>query len=247
MLTRRNFLKGAAFTAGGIVTGASVVALGQRLLTAGDGVSRTAPLSHFNEEFTGDGAEWHVPDLSGGNNVNGPWASGDVNFNNLYAGQVHMEPESVIIRPCVPSPPFTVTAHCSSLDFINVDTHWGANMLSIGSADNIDTTGAKHYAIQWDIAFLGEIGIIDGTWEHYKLQSHQNHYIKLGDGTAFESPNWLRLVVHSGTDVDAYYSADGVNWTNYIIGYNPNINVEAVALWSYAATTRWDWVRFTPA
>lgn len=232
MLSRRDFLRGMAVGGAGVVTGAGMVSVGRRLLASSSGGTAFLPM---NDEFEAGNIDWVLPS---GN-------AGTVLFGDT-PGEVTMPSGTRIIRLRVPEPPFTVTARCTFLQYDDIDTTFANASLAIGSSDNAATSGAKHYALQWDIAFLGEIGVIDGVWDQYSdTPTHLSPYVLLDEGDTFEVPHWQRMVVNSGTDIDTYYSLNGETWTPYASGVNPNIDVEAVLLLSYACQTRWDWVRFT--
>lgn len=232
MLTRRQFLK----TAATVGLGAGGVALGSRLLTAADGGNGIVlNASSFDDEFNGPNAGWTVAGSNG------------VSFNTAVAGNVFLESGMVIHRATIPAFPFTVTAYASSLQFNDIYSQFGASMLCVGGSANAATTGPEFYAIQWDVAFLGEIGIIDGTYDNYTTQVHQNTYVKLGDDLTYEIPHYLRLTVNSANSISSYWSDDGTTWHTFLTHYNPGLGVtiDSVLLCSFACEVAYDWLRFT--
>jgi hypothetical protein len=120
-------------------------------------------------------------------------------------------------------------------------------MLAVGGSANPASTGPEFYAIQWDVAFLGEIGIIDGTYTNYGTQTHQNVYHKLSDDLTHEIPHYLRLVVAADDDISSYWSEDGVNWNTFFLHYDPGLGVaiDSVLLLSFGCEVAFDWIRFT--
>jgi hypothetical protein len=223
-LSRRDFLRRSALLAGGVGLGLTVA---ERTLSGGSPTG----MSRYNAEFAGPKADWI--------------AVTDADFGQTTPGAVHIPSGNRVVRLTVPPTPFTVTARCSYLKYDDIDRSFGNASLAVGGAGHAATIGPKHYALQHDIAYLGEIGIVDGLWGQYAdTPTHLRPYVKLG-GLEWERPHYQRMVVHSGTNIDTSYSWDGRNWTTYATGTNPNVDVEAVLLLSYACTTEWDWVRFT--
>lgn len=236
MLTRREFLKRSAVVGGGVAAGLGTVTLGRRLLTTSNGGGGiTEPGHEFDEEFNGPNTDWTVA------------GSNDVSFNDAVPGNVFMKSGMVIHRASIPAFPFTVTAFASNLEFNDIYSQFGASMLCVGGSANAATTGPKFYAIQWDVAFLGEIGIIDGTYDNYTTQVHQNTYIKLSDDLEHEIPHYLRLTVNSPSSISSYWSEDGENWETFLTNYNPGLGVtiDSVLLCSFACEVAYDWLRFT--
>lgn len=211
--------------------------LARRLLSvAGSGGGIIAPDNGFDEEFNGGMGDWVAPDLG----------FGTADINTTSPGEAYMPVGTALHRVGLPTPPFTVTARCTFLQYLDIDASFGNASLGLAEASPATSPGPKMYVFQWDIAFLGEIGAIDGYWEQYvDTPTHLGPYVKLGDGDLYEIPHWQRLVVNSFTDIDTYYSTDGINWITYDTGTNPGFTPGAVVLLSYGCTTRWDWVRFT--
>lgn len=234
-MDRRTFLRTCLLGAVS-VSGVGVVGIAQRLLTANQGGGISLP--SFDDEFDGPPAGWR-------------WQPGSPvpEFDSAtYPGNVLLGSGRIIHRARIPAMPFTVTAHASHLEFDDIDAVFGASMLCVGgSGPLVTTTGHPFYALQWDIAFLGEIGMIDGTWSNYTTQIHQNTYVKLGDDDAFEVPHYLRLTVNSESSISSYYSLDGSNWTTYLSNYNPNLGVpiDSVLLAAFGCEVAFDWVRFS--
>ena len=204
--------------------------IARRLMTSGGG--GTFGAIDYNDEFNGPNVDWVVV------------SSAD--FGDTTPGTVHIPSGNRIARPRVPPVPFTVTAYCSSILFDDIDNDYANASLAVGEGSNLGTTGPKHYALHGlDVAFLGHIGVIDGLWTNYSTGPVQGSYVAL-DGIEYQVPHYQRLVVHSGTNVDLYYSFNGSSWSTYATGQNPNLaSVESVLLLSYACTTEWDWVRFS--
>jgi hypothetical protein len=235
MVTRRSFLKSAVVGVGGILTGVGVVQT-VRLVGAPRPPEGT-PLPDFDEDFEGLGSEWF---LFGGADPTSTTLDGRIGDS-----RVHLGSGMAIHRARVPQPPFMVTAFCSSLAFDDIDAEYGCAGLAIGGASPKEPPGPDFYALQWDIAFLGEIGIIDGRWPGYAGDNqHLGTYVKLGDGDRYQVPLFLRMVVHAADEVDTYYGLDGERWTSYGVGIDPGVDVGAVLLLSYGGETTWDWVRF---
>jgi hypothetical protein len=235
MLSRRDFLRGAAVGAGGLVLGGSAVTLGRRLLTVSRGGGELVNPA-YDEEFSGDMGAWVAPDFG----------FGQADINDTVPGKAFMPIGTALARGSVPPTPFTVTAFCSRLDYANINTTFGNASLFVGEASPLDSPGPDLYALQYDVAFLGEIGIIDGFWPGYQGDNdHLGPYVELG-GIEWELPHYQRLVVHSGMNIDSYYSWNGTDWTTYDTGTNPGLsNVGSVGLLSYQCETEWDWIRFT--
>ena len=212
--------------------------LGQRLLTAsrGGGTIISPGLLAYDEEFDGSQGQWTAPDLG----------FGTADINDTSPGEAYMPSGTALHRAGLPTPPFTVTARCTFLEYDNIDTTFGNASLGLAETAPAESPGPQMYVLQWDIAFLGEIGVIDGYWEQYvDTPTHLGPYVKLGDGDAFELPHYQRMVVNSFTDIDTFYSLDGTDWMAYDTGTNPGFTPGAIVLLSYSSTTRWDWVRFT--
>lgn len=236
MLTRRDFLKGAAVGTG-IVAGAGIVTFGRRLLTASNGGGGIiSPEINYDEEFTGGMGAWVAPDFG----------FGQADINDTVAGKAFMPFGTALARGSVPPTPFTVTAFCSRLEFVDIDTYFANASLAVGESSPLGSPGPNLYALQYDVAFLGEIAIIDGFWPGYQGDNdHLGPYVELG-GIEFELPHYQRLVVHSKDDIDSYYSWNGTDWTLYDSGTNPDLDeVGSVILLSYQCETEWDWIRFT--
>lgn len=206
------------------------------MMVSGSGGGLVAPGNGFDEEFNGGMGDWVAPDLG----------FGTADINTTSPGEAYMPRGTALHRASIPTPPFTMTARCTFLQYDNIYTTFANASLGLAEASPSAPPGPQMYVLQWDIAFLGEIGVIDGYWEQYvDTPTHLGPYVKLSDDLTHQIPHWQRMVVNSFTDIDTYYSTDGLNWTLYDSGTNPGFTPGAVVLLSYACTTRWDWIRFT--
>lgn len=236
MLTRRQFLEGAAIGAGGIVTGSLAVTFGRRLLAVSSGSDSAPPVvPPFDEEFNSPlGAEWHELASS-----TGSW-----DVDDTVAGALYMSGEapaaSVGIYRSIPDIPFTVTAKITEV--VNDASDFSDCGVMLGEA----TPGSFIHGC-WDVAFLGDFTIIGSRWSSptvwvTNIGSHQ-------DPGNVAIPHYSRFVVNSQDDVDGFFSADGESWVQWLNAYNPPFTIGSVGLDLHnldsPTSMTVDWLRFT--
>lgn len=146
-----------------------------------------------------------------------------------------------IYKAC-PSIPFTMTAKLSA----HVMT---TNYQSIGiliaeaTPGKINGFSLIHDSTQTMGAYLGHSAWTDRT--HFGSVTNDRSVVR---GML---PIYLRIVVHSSTNVDYAFSYDGLLYTTVASGNNPSFTVGAVGLWvtSFSGSASeegyFDWIRFT--
>lgn len=189
----------------------------------------------FNDEFNGTNSGWTMA------GTNPP----DIGVTT--PGKLHMPSGSAAHRARIPTLPFTMEAYCSSLTFDSLSTPGGAG-LNIAEASPGGPPGPKWWGMDMDIDTPGTTCVFDGRWTDF---AHQSGHLRSG-GKLFETaggrwqiPFWTRYVVHSTTNIDSYYSEDGVTFSTYALGIDPSLTAGGVMFMSFACTTEWDWIRFT--
>lgn len=69
-------------------------------------------------------------------------------------------------------------------------------------------------------------------------------------GHAMLRPHWVRFDVNSQSDVDGYWSSDGLDWTCWLTSYDPSFTIATVGIDSHCTsgqvtTASFDYIRFT--
>lgn len=163
----------------------------------------------------------------------------------IASGKLHMPSGSTAHRARIPAMPFTMTAFCSSLVFDDINSVYAGAGPNIAEASPAGSPGPVWWGPDWDVDILGKICIYDGRWSDFTHQTgHLHAKILETSGLTLQVPFYLQILVHSATNMDAYYSTDNVTYTVYCTGVNPTLTPGAVMFMSFGATTEWDWVRF---
>jgi hypothetical protein len=203
------------------------------LLLLGRGGGRW-PAPNFNEEFDAPvSPAWQALASS----------PGTYDVNSTSPGHLYMAGGSgtgaVGIYRSIPAMPFTVTAFISSNGLNNGE--FSDVGLLLGEA-----TPGKFIHGCWDVSVLGHFNVLGSYWPSPTVWS--NNFSDFGNVGSTALAHYTRFVVHSSTNVDGYYSTDGVSWSQWLTAYNPGFTIGSVGLDMHAPAGRAcavDWIRFT--
>lgn len=191
----------------------------------------STPYGLYNDSLTGGQGHWNIWDVLGHN----------ASFNGTVPGHLYMESGLIVTRTGLPTPPFSMQIHCTSITYDNINTPGNAT-LGVGYTPTTTANGG-FWGLEWDIDTPGYIGIYDGEFIPM-FGDTPDHYSTIKENTAGhvnEVPHWQRMVVHSANNIDLYYTREDVpmTWTTYATGINPIVTLDCLYIVSFACTTTW--------
>jgi hypothetical protein len=245
VLTRRRFLA---------TLGLAAVAEGCRLMP-GLGFPGSA-YSSYNDEFDGSSLNpaWTLNTTAMPADV----YSDDVNttkpscfYSHVVGTNAHgYNGSSMYLWRSCPSVPFTVTAKILGADFVNTDPQDCG--LGVGQAN----PNNGYVQVMCPSSYTGSITAKETTiWSALDVFTDTLAVTTYPAYTGPLPPYYLRLVVHSATNIDFCYSADNSTWETfqsgfnpqtYIVGWTPGSVILSNHVWNGHTTNAWwDWIRFT--
>lgn len=172
------------------------------------------------------------------------WNAPDVaNSNTDVLSQLHLKSNSTVgyttrgIYKACPTMPFTMTAKVSGSYLCSA----GVTGAGLFIGDSTPAVHITHYLLS---GANTRVQVDKGN-----SATSFNTNVANG-GVVVTAPIYLRIVVHSSSNVDFFYGTSGLVWSPITTGYNPGITVATVGLFVHSEQNQpgegvFDWIRFS--